>query len=109
MALHHASPGEIVDLRPLGSSLKDTRTTAITKSDRFEVIRLIVHAGSEIPSHHVSGNITLHCLEGHVELGLAQSTIELKAGDWIYLSRGETHSVKGIEDASLLLTVFFDN
>jgi quercetin dioxygenase-like cupin family protein len=109
MALHHAQPGEIVDLRPLGDKLKETGTTAITKSDSFEAIRLIVPAGSEIASHRVAGNITLHCLEGRVSLGLTQSTIELNSGDWIYLDSGEAHSVKGIEDSSLLLTILFND
>jgi len=108
MALHHAEPGEIVNLKPLGSQLKDSRTTAIIKSPRFEAIRLVVLAGKEIPSHHVSGNITLHCLEGRVSLGLTRSTIELAAGEWVYLARGEVHAVKGVEDSSLLLTILFD-
>lgn len=108
MALKHAKPREIVDLQPLGSSLKNAKTAAITKSDHFEAIRLIVRAGAEIPSHKVSGNITLHCLEGRIELGLGDSSIELKAHQWVYLDGGEPHSVKGIEDSSLLLTILFD-
>lgn len=109
MALHHAEPGEIVHFRLLGEALKNAATTAIIKSDRFEVVRLIVRAGTEIPSHEVSGNITLHCLEGAVELGLKRATVELRAGNWIYLDGGESHSVKGIEDSALLLTIFFNN
>ena len=108
MALHHAKPGEVVDLRPLGSKLKNTRTAAVVKSGRFEAIRLVVQAGMEIPSHDVSGSITLHCLEGRVSLGLVQSTVELKAGEWLSLDGGQAHSVKGIDDSSLLLTVIFD-
>lgn len=108
MALHHAKPGEVVDLQPLGPKLKETKSAAIIKSDHFEAIRLIVHAGSEIPAHEVSGNITLHCLEGRVEIGLDESTIELKVDDWVYLDGGESHSVKGIEDSSLLLTILLD-
>lgn len=108
MALHHAKPREIVDLRPLGSGLKNARSAAIIKADHFEAIRLIVRAGAEIPPHEVSGNITLHCLEGRVELGLDDSSIELKVNEWVYLDGGEPHSVKGIEDSSLLLTIFFD-
>lgn len=109
MALHHAKSGEIVDLRPLGPRLKDARTVAIIKSDHFEAIRLVVRAGTEIPSHEVSGNITLHCLEGRVMLGLANATIELGADEWVHLDGGEAHSVKGIEDSSLLLTIFLDD
>ncbi len=108
MALHHAKAREIVDLKPLGSKLKDARTTAIVKAEHFEAIRLIVHAGAEIPPHKVSGNITLHCLEGHIELGLDDSSLELKANEWVYLDGGESHSVRGIEDSALLLIIFFD-
>lgn len=105
MALHHAKPGEIIDLGPIGSGLKDARTAAIIKAGHCEVIRLIVHAGAEIPRHKVSGPITLHCLEGRVELGTDLEPIALKANDWIYLDGGAPHSVKAIEDSSLLLTI----
>lgn len=106
MALHHAKPGEIVDLAPLGSRLKEARTAAVIKADHFEAIRLIVHAGMEIPQHKVSGEITLHCLEGHVELGVDPAPITLKANEWVYLEGGAPHSVKAIQDSSLLLTIF---
>jgi len=106
MALHHAKPGEIVDLGPIGPGLREARTAAITKADHFEAIRLIVPAGAEIPQHKVSGEITLHCLEGHVELGVHPTPIALKANEWVYLEAGAPHSVKAIEDSSLLLTIF---
>ncbi|MEW4468419.1 cupin domain-containing protein [Parasphingorhabdus sp. JC815] len=108
MALHHAKPNEIVDLAPLGPALTDATTTAITKTDQFEAIRLIVPAGTIIPQHKVDGAITLHCLEGHVELGLDNSSIELTANDWVYLEGGAPHSVKGVKDSSLLLTILFN-
>jgi quercetin dioxygenase-like cupin family protein len=106
MALHHAKPGEIVDLGPLGPGLGEARTAAIIKGDHFETIRLIIHAGAEIPQHKVSGEITLHCLEGHVEIGVDPEPIVLKANDWVYLIGGAPHSVKAIESSSLLLTIF---
>lgn len=108
MALHHAKPGEVIDLQPLGPKLKETKSSAFIKSEHFEAIRLIVRAGTEIPAHEVSGNITLHCLEGRVEIGLDDSAIDLKADQWVYLEGGESHSVKGIEDSSLLLTILFN-
>jgi quercetin dioxygenase-like cupin family protein len=108
MALQHAKPGEVVDLRPLGPQLKQARTAAIVKSDSFEVVRLIVHAGSTIPAHEVARAIMLHCLEGRVRLGLSSSSLELSAGEWVYLEGAERHSVTGIEDASVLLTILLD-
>jgi quercetin dioxygenase-like cupin family protein len=107
MAVRHAEAGEIVDLRGLGPGLNHARTTALTKTELFEVVRLIVRAGADIKTHAVNGPITLHCLEGRALLGLPAATIELSAGQWIFLEGGEPHSVKGVEDSSLLLTIIF--
>ncbi len=108
MALKHTAPGEVVDLRPLGSRLSATRTHAIVRTSSFEAVRLVMPAGVEIPSHRVPGRITLQCIEGHAQLGLNDETIDLRAGDWVYLDGDEPHSVKGIEDASLILTILFE-
>ncbi|MCC2601154.1 cupin domain-containing protein [Sphingopyxis yananensis] len=106
MALQHAKSGEVIHLGTLAPERGATGTAALVKSDRFEAIHLVVPAGSTIPPHHVAGYLTLHCLEGRVTLG--PSDIELVAGDWVYLERGDQHSVQGIEDARLLLTILFD-
>lgn len=108
MAQPHAKPGKIVDLRPLGPKLHDAKTTALIKEEYFEAVRLIVHAGTDIPPHKVAGNIMLHCLEGEIVLGLGASEVILKSGDWLYLKGGELHSLKGIFDSSLLLTILFE-
>lgn len=107
MALQHAKPGEVIHLQPRGEKLTETATAAIVKSPGFEAIRFIIRAGVEIPTHAVAGHLTLHCLEGAVELGLKQGIVKLAAGDWLYLDGGEPHSVKGLEDSALLLTIIF--
>lgn len=107
MALKHAAPGQVVNLRPNDSRPAANRTSAIVRTPSFEAVRLFIPAGSELPSHKVPGQITLYCIEGHAQLGLTRETIDIRAGDWIYLEGDEPHSVKGIEDASLLLTILF--
>ncbi len=107
MALNHASPGEVVDLRPLGPQLVGARTHAIVRTTSFEAVRLVVPAGTEIPSHKVAGAITLYCIEGQAELGLSNGTVKMRAGDWVHLEGGAPHSVKGVEDTSMLLTILF--
>jgi quercetin dioxygenase-like cupin family protein len=108
MALHHAGAGEIVDLRPLGQDLRHAKTSAMVKTEIFEVIRLIIHAGANVPAHEVSGTIMLHCLEGRIVLGLGDTSLEMSAGQWVYLDRGVRHSVEGVEESSLLLTIVAD-
>lgn len=106
MALHHAVSGEVVDMRPLGRGLKDAKSAAVIKSPFFEAVRLVVPAGRKISRHQVPGTITMQCLEGRVSLGLPGGEVELDAGDWLYLDGGTPHDVRGIEDASLLVTIF---
>ncbi|SFC84812.1 Cupin domain protein [Bosea sp. CRIB-10] len=109
MALQHAKPGEVVDLRPFGTNLKFAKTAAIIKSKHFEAVRLVVLAGTKIPPHKVPGNIMLHCLEGCISLGLRDRPVLLSAGEWVYLAGGEIHSLEGIEDSSLLLTILLNH
>jgi quercetin dioxygenase-like cupin family protein len=105
MALHHVVPGEIFHLR----SVEDPRanTAALVKTDGFEVAQLLLRKGDVISAHAVPGYATIHCIEGCVTLGVA-GQVKLSAGDWIYLDRGERHSVLAHEDSSLLVTILFD-
>lgn len=105
MAIPHAKPGEVIDVRPLGEALARTITTTLVKTDRLEVIRLVVPAGKEIPSHQVAGEITVQCLEGKVAFTSGGTTRELAAGQMLYLGGHESHALRGLENASVLVTI----
>jgi nucleotide-binding universal stress UspA family protein/quercetin dioxygenase-like cupin family protein len=100
-----AKPGEPVDVRPLAGSLGSSRTHRLVRSGALEVIRLIVRASQEIPQHQSHGEIILHCLEGRVAVNALGKTQPLAAEELLYLPAREPHAIKGIEDASLLLTI----
>ncbi len=105
MAIEHACPGQVVDIRPLGEKLKQSITTTLIKTDDLEVIRLVVLAGKELPPHRVAGKITVQCLEGRVDFTASGHTHTVAAGQLLYLSGGELHAVRGIEDSSVLITI----
>ena len=105
MAIAHAQPGEVVDIRPLGPALASAQTKTLLKAERVEVIRLVVPAGKEIAEHRAKGELVVQCLEGRVAFTAFGKTHTLDAGTLLYLPAGAPHSVKGIENASLLLTV----
>jgi quercetin dioxygenase-like cupin family protein len=64
-----------------------------------------VPAGKEIPEHKAKGEIVVHCLEGRVAFTAFGKTQNLEAGKLLYLPTGEPYTVKGIENASLLLSI----
>jgi quercetin dioxygenase-like cupin family protein len=94
-----------VDVRPLGPALASAQTATLLRAEQVEVRRLVVPAGKEISEHKAKGEIVVQCLEGRVAYTAFGKTHTLEAGKLFYLPEGEPHSVKGVEDASLLLTV----
>lgn len=105
MAIHHAEPGEVVDVRPLGAALATSKTTSLFKAQHVEVIRIVLQAGKELPTHKAPGEIIVQCLEGRIAFTALDQTQELTAGQLLYLGAGEPHSLKAIENASLLVTI----
>jgi quercetin dioxygenase-like cupin family protein len=107
MAIPHAQPGEVINVRPLGPALVGAKTTALIKTENLEVLRLVIPAGKEIPTHTTRGEITVQCVEGRVAFTTGGSTQELGAGQLLYLRGEQPHSVLGLDDASLLVTITF--
>jgi quercetin dioxygenase-like cupin family protein len=108
MAIPHAAPGMPVDLRHPGEVLSQATTHALVKNDAFEAIRLAVPKGHKVcHNHQVEGTITVHCLEGRIAFIAEGDTHALRAGQWLFLPGGVPHSVTGVEDSLVLLTVMF--
>lgn len=105
MAIHHAASGEVFDVRPLGAALAQSVTSVLVKTGALELIRLVVPAGKDIPEHQAPGEITVQCLEGAVDFTADGRTQRLAAGQMLYLTTGVRHSLHGVQDASVLVTV----
>lgn len=105
MAIAHAAPGQLVDVQPLGSQLCEARTFALFKTDELEVMRLIMPAGKTVPSHKVKGEITIHCLEGQIDLMAGGQTQRMKAGQLVWLEGSVDHALTAVQNASLLVTI----
>lgn len=105
MAIPHAQPGDVIDVRPLGAAMPGARSHALFKSADLEVIRLVLRAGEGMPPHAVAGEITLQCIEGRIAFKFDAGQIELAAGQLVHVTGDDIHSLRAIEDASLLLTI----
>lgn len=105
MALHHALSGELIDIRPLKSSLKNAITKTFYKSNRLEVFRMVILAEKAMPEHQVTGEITVQCIEESIEFTAAETNQLMHAGDLICLAGGTVHALKTVEDSSVLVTI----
>ena len=107
MALPHAQPNEPIDVRPLGPALSTAVSTSLVKSSQLQLMRLVLRAGERVPPHHVDGEITVHCLEGEIELGVDGQPIPLPAGSLMLVGAGVEHALHARADSSVLVTVVF--
>ncbi|REK16530.1 MAG: cupin domain-containing protein [Planctomycetota bacterium] len=105
MAIPHAKPGEVIDVRPLETRLKERVTTTLIKTDALEVLRLVIPAGTRIARHQVPGEITVQCLEGQVVFDAGGTDRDLAAGDMLFLDGGTPHALDAVKDSSVLVTI----
>jgi len=89
----------------LGARLKERVTTTLIKTYALEVLRLVLPSGTQIARHQVMGEITVQCLEGQVAFDAGGTVRELRAGDLLYLEAGTPHSLRAVEDSSVLVTI----
>lgn len=108
MATHHAEPGEVVDLATWSEDLPVEKSKVIAKVAHLELARLVVNGGAELHSAgycQVPGPIVVHCLEGEIELCTPDATRLIRRGQLAYLLGQTDHSIRGVQDAVVLLTI----
>ncbi|MDC8786457.1 cupin domain-containing protein [Roseateles koreensis] len=105
MAQQHLASGCPTPVLPLGAALKNTPTHALLKAQQLEVIRIVLLAGKTMREHQAPGEMTLLCVEGHLELSTPQGTRALKPGDLLHLDAQVPHALRALEDSSALLTL----
>ena len=105
MALIHAQPGDVIDIRPYGPALQVALSKALFKSAHLEVMRLVLPEGKAVPQHHLAGEVTIQCLEGRVALSAGDRVLELLPGELLWLAANTPYSMVGREDTSVLMTI----
>jgi quercetin dioxygenase-like cupin family protein len=105
MSLPHAHSGDVINVRPFRNNLKQAISSALVSTDRVEVLRLVLEAGKTIPAHELTGEATIQCLEGTVELHTPQKVQQLEEGELVFLEGGEPRALHATRDASVLMTL----
>lgn len=109
MALPHAQLMDIVNVAPLGDALSNAVSTSLIKTDRLQLLHMVMRAHQDQPQHHVSDECTIHCLEGDVEVVMPAGDRRLRAGQLVVLPAGEKHSLRARADSAILVTLILRN
>ncbi len=79
MATPHVGSGEVVSLPGLCSDVMHATTQALMKSRQLEIVRIVLHAGKNLPVHQVEGELTFKLLTTTLEQLLkAAAVMKLK-------------------------------
>lgn len=107
MALIHANPLEVIDLfhRQKSGEQEPAVSLSLLRTTNLQLIRLVLPAGHRMPSHHVPGVLTLHCLTGHVDIDTPGRQCILVEGQLVMLQGDEPHSLYARAPSVVLLTL----
>jgi nucleotide-binding universal stress UspA family protein/quercetin dioxygenase-like cupin family protein len=100
-----SNPVEVVDVRPLRSTpTASIQTNQLLQADGVEVFQVIFPAGDILSEDTGPATVILHCVEGLIAVSAFGRTQRVKAGQLLHLHGDVPYSIKGIEDASVLVT-----
>ena len=105
MALPHARPLDVIAVRPLGAALAEAVSTSLLKTDRLQLLHLVLPAHKDQPEHHVDDECTIHCLEGDVEVVMPGGSRRLGPGELVVLPAQQRHSLRARSDCAVLMTL----
>ena len=109
MAMPHAQLLDVIDIGPLGAAVHDAVSTSLIKTQRLQLLHLVLPARRDQPEHHVADECTVHCLEGDVELRTPGGTRRLAPGQLVVLPAGQRHSLSARVDSAVLVTLLLQD
>ncbi|AWV89397.1 cupin domain-containing protein [Bradymonas sediminis] len=81
------------------------RQYTLSRSDTHTTILFHFEKGSRIPEHMVRGDVSIHVLDGQLEVETPSQTHRLKAEQILVLAAGVKHDVHALSETRMLLTV----
>jgi quercetin dioxygenase-like cupin family protein len=105
MALPHAQPLDVINVAPLGDQLHGTVSTSLIKTERIQLLHIVLAPHQELPMHHVDDECTIHCLEGLVDVVMGAGVRQLRPGNVLVLPAKQQHALKARQESAVLVTL----
>lgn len=105
MALPHAQLLDIIDVTPLGDQLESQVSTSLIKTDRLQLLHMVLAPHQDQPQHHVDDECTIHCLEGDVEVVMGSGVRRLGPGQLVVLPGKQQHALRARARSAVLVTL----
>ncbi len=109
MALPHANLLDVINISPLGPDLAGAVSTSLIKTQRIQLLHLVLAAHQDQPEHKVNDECTIQCLEGDVEVVMPGGTRRLRPGNVVVLPAHQKHSLRARTDCAVLVTLLLQD
>ncbi|VWX63738.1 conserved hypothetical protein [Burkholderiales bacterium 8X] len=109
MALPHAQPLDVIGVGPLGPGVHEAVSTSLLKTDRLQLLHLVLPARRDQPEHTVDDECTVQCIEGNVEVRMPGGTRRLGPGQLVVLPARQRHSLTARVDSAVLVTLLLQH
>jgi quercetin dioxygenase-like cupin family protein len=108
-----AAPEHLLDLRQLAAALRKEplpahhghRQMTIYHHDPMAVVLFVFEQDGQLNDHQANGVVTIHLLEGEVQVKTAAQTYDLSPASMVALAPGVRHDVLAKQPSTMLLTV----
>jgi quercetin dioxygenase-like cupin family protein len=81
------------------------RQIAIAHRRGMTLVLFYFEEGGQMPDHEVDGAVTIHLLDGDLEIHTDEREHHLQSGQMLILNPGVTHEVKAHRESKMLLTI----
>ena len=81
------------------------RQVALGKHGSMTLMLFSFANGGSIPAHTAKGEVTLHVLEGRLDIKTDNKTNEMSAGQLLLLNPGASYAVSAKAESQMLMTV----
>jgi quercetin dioxygenase-like cupin family protein len=105
MAIEHAAPGQVIDVRGPDATIGPDTSETLIRTHHLEVFRYALVAGKAVDTHTAAGLMVVQCIEGVIDFTALGRTQRLTRGKMLYLEDHEPHSLTAVTDALLLITI----
>ena len=92
------------DLRSFDEA-QDRRAVTLVRQSGLNVVLVHLRAGAALEEHAAPGPVTVSVLDGHVEVMLGGESFDAPGRRLVAFDAGVRHSVRAIDDSTLLLTI----
>jgi quercetin dioxygenase-like cupin family protein len=87
-----------------GTAARRAACTLI-KDGPLRVTIVGIAGGGSLAEHRAGGPVSIHAMDGAVDVSIGGSTQRLEKGQALVLGADVTHSLSAAEDAAILLTI----